>query len=62
MKTYTELKRKKDEIQSMLSAHSDLRGHRTYKKLEDELHSIKKQIKQFFREQHNARNTNIPRV
>lgn len=54
MKTYTELKRKRDEIQSMLTRNSDLRGHRTYKKLEDELHNVKQQIKQLFRDQHNS--------
>lgn len=52
---YAELKVKRNELQRMLGQHSDMKGHRTYKAIEHQLIEVRKQIKELFREEHNAK-------
>lgn len=53
--TYDQLKQRRNDISSMLTKHSDLRGHRTYKKMEEELSRVKSQIKKLFREDYHGK-------
>jgi hypothetical protein len=55
VKTYEELKARRNELTDMLREHSDLKGHRTYKKMEEELHQVKGKIKQIFREDYHGK-------
>lgn len=52
---YDELKQRRNDLTVMLQEHSDLKGHRTYKKMEEELKKVKTQISNLFREDYHAK-------
>lgn len=56
--TYDELKAKRNSLQKMLDEHSDMKSHRTYKAVQQQLSEIRQQIKTVFRDQYNAKSGN----